>query len=196
MLYPVSIEQTASKALADSGLKPDLSPQAKAVVAALVEAFNQEMFRVAHENAALVDELAAKFAQKKRDAAGALNNRMVKPTVEQVIEHGATIQLCESECRTFHDFYESKGWQVGKVPMKQWHCALANWKRRLDGSPMNAGLTGAQIGLKRLALSRVEERIKFLKGQFPLQKGDAKIQEYTDLKVERLKLMNELQLKA
>lgn len=55
---------------------------------------------------------------------------------------------------------------------------------------------GHEVSLKRMALSRVEERIKVLKGQFPLQKGDPKIQEYTDLKVERVKLMNELQLKA
>lgn len=194
MLTPQSIEQTAVSALVAGGFKSELSPQAKAVVAALVEAFNQEMYRVATENAALVDELAAKFQQKKRDAAGVLNRHFVKPKVEEVVAQGIVIGLEEIECLKFHDFYESKGWQVGKVPMKQWHCALANWKRRMEpNSPEK--MTSAQINLKRMALSRVEERIRVIKNHFPLPKGDPKIQEYAELRAERLNLMNELGLK-
>lgn len=191
MLSTHSIEQTAVSALVAGGFKSELSPQAKAVVAALVEHFNRVLYEQAVENERLVNELAARFAQKKRDAAGALNSRMVKPTVDEVIAHGSTIKLCESECRTFHDFYESKGWQVGKVPMKQWHCALANWKRRLEpNSPEK--MTGAHIRLKTMALSRVEERIRMIKNHFPLPKGDPKIQEYANLRNERSKLIQEL----
>ena len=30
---------------------------------------------------------------------------------------------------TFIDFYESKGWKVGKTPMKDWKAAVRNWER-------------------------------------------------------------------
>lgn len=30
----------------------------------------------------------------------------------------------------FYDFYESKGWMVGKTPMKDWHAAIRTWEKR------------------------------------------------------------------
>ena len=32
-----------------------------------------------------------------------------------------------SEAERFFNYYESKGWVVGKSPMKNWHSAVANW---------------------------------------------------------------------
>lgn len=34
------------------------------------------------------------------------------------------------EAEKFFDFYESKGWKVGKNPMKKWKSAANNWMRR------------------------------------------------------------------
>lgn len=34
----------------------------------------------------------------------------------------------DAEC--FHDFYTSKGWKIGKDPMKDWRAAARNWERR------------------------------------------------------------------
>ena len=34
------------------------------------------------------------------------------------------------EPRRFSDFYDSKGWMVGKAPMKDWKAALRNWVAR------------------------------------------------------------------
>lgn len=55
--------------------------------------------------------------------------RFVKPTVEEVIEHcrekGYTF-----DARSFHAFYEAKGWVVGKSPMKDWRAACVTWARR------------------------------------------------------------------
>lgn len=31
---------------------------------------------------------------------------------------------------TFYDFYQSKGWMVGKNPMKDWKAAVRTWERR------------------------------------------------------------------
>ena len=35
----------------------------------------------------------------------------------------------EEESERFYDFYSSKGWMVGKNPMKDWRAAVRNWVR-------------------------------------------------------------------
>lgn len=54
------------------------------------------------------------------------NKRFVKPTVEEVKtycqEKGYNI-----DADRFVNFYESKGWLVGKTPMKDWKAAVRNW---------------------------------------------------------------------
>ncbi len=54
--------------------------------------------------------------------------RFVKPTEEQVAgyikEKGFTFTAS-----AFIDFYESKGWVVGKSPMKDWKAACRTWSR-------------------------------------------------------------------
>lgn len=53
--------------------------------------------------------------------------RFIKPTVEEVREYcrerGNTV-----DPNTFVNFYESKGWVVGKSPMKDWKAAVRNWE--------------------------------------------------------------------
>jgi hypothetical protein len=34
------------------------------------------------------------------------------------------------DAESFHDFYTSKGWKIGKDPMKDWRAAARNWERR------------------------------------------------------------------
>lgn len=54
--------------------------------------------------------------------------RFVKPTVEEIAlycqERGNNINA-----EHFFDYYESKGWTVGKQPMKDWKAAVRNWER-------------------------------------------------------------------
>lgn len=54
--------------------------------------------------------------------------RFVKPTVDEIREY------CEERGNTidpeqFFDFYESKGWVVGKSPMKDWKSCVRTWER-------------------------------------------------------------------
>jgi len=51
------------------------------------------------------------------------------PTVEEVQAECVIIELPVSEALKFVDYYESKGWLVGKAKMKSWKPALRNWKR-------------------------------------------------------------------
>jgi len=34
------------------------------------------------------------------------------------------------DCETFYDFYESKGWQIGKEKMKSWKACIRTWEKR------------------------------------------------------------------
>ena len=61
-----------------------------------------------------------------------INNREVRfqpPTLENVIgycqENGLKI-----DAQRFIDFYESKGWMIGKNKMKDWKAAVRNWSRQ------------------------------------------------------------------
>jgi len=58
--------------------------------------------------------------------------KFVKPTVEEVssycLERGNAI-----DAQRFVDYYESKGWMIGKSAMKDWRAAIRTWERN-DGS--------------------------------------------------------------
>ncbi|MDR2146438.1 MAG: hypothetical protein LBE91_08275 [Tannerella sp.] len=55
-------------------------------------------------------------------------SRMIPPTVEQVAEY------CKNRgnsvnAEKFVDFYQSKGWIVGKVKMKDWQASVRTWEK-------------------------------------------------------------------
>jgi hypothetical protein len=50
-----------------------------------------------------------------------------KPTFEQVEEYMKERGMSNYASR-FHNFYESKGWMVGKNKMKDWKAAVRNWE--------------------------------------------------------------------
>lgn len=59
------------------------------------------------------------------------------PTIDELKLHGAKIGLPIPEVFKFFNFYSSKGWKVGKSPMKSWPHAMSNWKLNVD-SPRSA----------------------------------------------------------
>lgn len=68
--------------------------------------------------------------------------RFVKPTVEQVRAYCAENNY-QINAADFVDFYESKGWVVGKSPMKDWKAAVRTWirKDRAEGKRESAVAT-------------------------------------------------------
>ena len=72
--------------------------------------------------------LTVENEQAETSAQTAKIKRFMKPTVEEVQAY------CEARNSSvdpiaFWNFYESKGWVVGKSPMKNWHSAIATWER-------------------------------------------------------------------
>lgn len=57
-----------------------------------------------------------------------IKKRFVKPTREQVVNYCLENNY-PIDVDKFIDHYESKGWLVGKSPMKDWQASVRNWAR-------------------------------------------------------------------
>jgi len=55
--------------------------------------------------------------------------RFQKPTLDELTAYKQKANLALVDCEAFYDFYESKGWVIGKNPMKDWQAAMRNWDR-------------------------------------------------------------------
>ena len=55
--------------------------------------------------------------------------RFIKPNKDEVYEYMVEkeFEFAKMESEKFINFFESKGWKVGKTPMKSWKSAIANW---------------------------------------------------------------------
>ncbi|WP_418708692.1 DUF6291 domain-containing protein [Alistipes sp.] len=74
-----------------------------------------------------VDENEEGNKRSKRPAFVAPSLQEVK---DYVSEKGYTV-----DAQRFIDFYESKGWMIGKNKMKDWRAAVRTWTRRPDETP-------------------------------------------------------------
>ena len=100
MIKPSDITARALELLKD---KPQLSPQAIAVIQAVTEAFNAEL---------------AKRTTSRH------------PTLDAVKLAADKIGMKPDEAEKFFNFYACKGWKVGKSPLVSMPHALANWHRK------------------------------------------------------------------
>lgn len=55
--------------------------------------------------------------------------RFTPPTLDQVREH-CSDKGYTFDPEAFYAFYESKGWKVGRNPMKSWTAACVTWQKR------------------------------------------------------------------
>jgi DNA-binding transcriptional regulator YhcF (GntR family) len=56
--------------------------------------------------------------------------RFQKPSVADVLAYGSSLTPKFLKAQQFIDYYESKGWVVGKAPMKCWKSAIRTWQAR------------------------------------------------------------------
>lgn len=77
--------------------------------------------------AARIVALEARVAEL--ESAPAKSTRKPKDVAEVAVyfkSHGLN-GTADAEARRFFQFYDSKGWKVGKSPMVKWRSAAANW---------------------------------------------------------------------
>lgn len=71
---------------------------------------------------------------KEIDKEKSKSKRFVKPSVDELVKHLQDWYVPKSKreeiAEDFIRFYESKGWLVGKSPMKNWKMAMSGWVKR------------------------------------------------------------------
>ena len=96
--------------------------------------------KILHENIShfiLEDYSTKKEKQRKKN-----NNTITKkkkfkkPSIEKLKEYFLKIEA-DDESEIMFDFYESKGWKIGKNSMKCWKSATRNWTRRSKKENLN-----------------------------------------------------------
>jgi hypothetical protein len=68
--------------------------------------------------------------KSKQYKTNSIKQTFIIPTVEELKNEFPNI-----DAESFHDFYTSKGWKIGKDPMKDWRAAARNWERRNNPKP-------------------------------------------------------------
>lgn len=95
-----------------------------------------------------------------------------KPTIEQIKAYCQEANK-NIDAEAFFDFYEAKGWVVGRAPMKDWKAAVRNWaKNESQFLRRKVNEKGEEVGSMGLPLSQVSEA-----GQWSM-KNMAELAEY------------------
>lgn len=80
------------------------------------------------------DQIIEDGGEPAPPAPASKGKRFIPPTVDEVRAEIARRKL-RVDPEAFVAFYESKGWTVGKSPMKSWRAALTTWEKRLPPRP-------------------------------------------------------------
>lgn len=75
-----------------------------------------------------------KESQERKEKEDKPKSKFKKPTIEELKEYASTISF-SLDAEKFFDYYESKGWLIGKSPMKDWKATVRNWKHNQDKTP-------------------------------------------------------------
>jgi hypothetical protein len=114
-------------------------------------------------------EAETKVGTKK----GTAPTRFQVPSLEEVKLLMAKVALPESEAEKFWNFYESKGWMVGKTKMRRVAGAVANWAARYrewhpiastDAEPPKT--TGSERMVHLEEFKRVEARMNDIRNSY------------------------------
>jgi len=103
------------------------------------------------------------FTPTKAKAVKEPSKRFSPPDYEQAAnyfyEKGS--KTCQDDARAFIDFYESKGWYVGKNKMKDWRAAVRNWIKRSEeratSEKSKQSLSQRSANATERALAQIEE---------------------------------------
>lgn len=95
-----------------------------------------------------------------------MSTRFQPPTMEELQLQATKIGLPPNEAQMFYCYYASKGWKVGKAPMKQWRIALTGWKLRWEERRGSARSNGAETVVRHEEFKRVEAKMKSIRDSY------------------------------
>lgn len=113
----------------------------------------------------------------------ASRKKFAKPTVEEV-EAYCLERANSVDARTFWDFYESKGWMIGRNPMKDWRAAVRTWERDRGGGgaggrPARDRGGGPPMAPVAVALEENERTMRRLMEKARAEIGDEELKQLT-----------------
>lgn len=73
-----------------------------------------------------------------------VSSTFVPPTKEDAIIYFFSLEIGYEEAEKFVDYYNSKGWMVGRTKMKDWKAAARNWKKNIKTYGTNTNRAGKQ----------------------------------------------------
>ena len=82
-------------------------------------------------------EIKGKESKGKERAGG----HFVPPSVDEVFE----VMRDRKQAEMFTSFYGSKGWKVGKTPMKDWRASVRGWMARNNMTTKHEDLYGGEL---------------------------------------------------
>jgi hypothetical protein len=91
----------------------------------------KEILEFISDSAAGDEKIVAKQLRKLADTLDP-PTKFVKPDLDEVSEYFKELNAVDPD--SFFDFYESKGWLVGKVSMKDWRASASKWVRESTSS--------------------------------------------------------------
>jgi len=85
-----------------------------------------------------------------------MSKRVVCPTPQEVEDYARSIDYT-IDGEQFCDHYESKGWMIGRSPMKSWPAAVRTWKR-MDRKKYGQPTPSVKVGGKTVKEKYLESQ--------------------------------------
>jgi len=108
----------------------DATCDAEDVTEGVIESVTRDVTRDVLEKEIEEEKEQEKESEKKKTK----RRRFVAPTPDEVRAYAAQKGIAIDADR-FCDYYASKGWMVGRSPMRDWHAAARGWAARDRASP-------------------------------------------------------------
>jgi hypothetical protein len=91
--------------------------------------------------------------------------RFTAPTPQEVTAYAESIEFA-LDGHQFVDFYQARGWLIGKTPMKDWHAAVRTWKTRdRQRGETNSGTVNPSEFAAMMTHEATEEELAALKAE-------------------------------
>ena len=81
------------------------------------------------------------------------------PTVEEIREY-CKLRDNNIDAELFHDFYQSKGWLIGKVKMKDFKAAVRTWEKSRNNTSQNNPINNSKL-IGRMDEETVKQSLQF-----------------------------------
>ena len=124
-------QYTKAEAKQEATIKEELEPESKT--------------STEKQEATETEEIVEKQEPIKKAVEKPKTKTFKKPTVEEV-EAYCMERNNNVDAQSFCDFYESKGWKVGAVKMKDWKASVRTWEQRQKTEGIKHKTTGVLWG--------------------------------------------------